>query len=103
MILPISAFAFYGRNKALLAFLVTLFAAELGAQVAITAVSVPSMELIQSPLPSTLDANGCIVQSIPLLYPHYWYGQNPMEFVNRLCYTCFPGCPTSFLIPSCSF
>ena len=87
MPLPSSVFAFYGRSKTLLAFIVTLFVAEMAAQVAIIAVTVPSIEIIPSPLPSTLDANACIVRNIPSLFPSFWYGQSPAEDVDRLHYT----------------
>ena len=78
-------FAFYGRSKALLAFLVTLFVAEIVAQVAIIAVTVPSIGIFPITLPSPPDANACIIRHIPSLLPNLWYGQNHVEYVDRLC------------------
>ena len=67
-------FAFYGRNKILLAFIVTLYLAEMGAQLWIIVITVPSIEIIPTPLPSTLDANACLALNIPSLLPNIWYG-----------------------------
>ena len=72
--LRISVFAFYRRSKSLLAFIVTLFVAEVAALVVITALTVPSIEITPAPLPSTLDANACLALNIPSLLSNIWYG-----------------------------
>ena len=75
----VSVFAFCGRNKTLLAFIVALFVAEIAAQFAIIAVTAPSMDIIPSSLPSTLDASACLMLNIPSLFPSLWYGQSPWK------------------------
>ena len=68
----ISVFAFYRRSKTLLAFIITLYLAEMAAQVVIMALTLPSIESIPDPLPSRLDANGCLALNIPALLPVLW-------------------------------
>ena len=66
-------FAFYGRRKTLLAFIVTLYVTEMAAQILIIALTVPSIEIIPTPLPSTLDASACLALNVPSLLPNVWY------------------------------
>ena len=79
----ISVFAFYGRTKALLSFILTLFVAEIAAQVVIIAVTAGEVNIIPNPLPSTLDATACLPLNVPSLLPNLWYGQNPVEYLDR--------------------
>ena len=86
--LRISVLAFYGRNKTLLAFIATLFVAEVTAQAVIIAIAVPSIEIIPSPLPSSLDASACLALDMPSLLPSYWYGQTLWNIsINSRCTT----------------
>ena len=57
--------------------------AKIAAQDVITALTVPSIEVILTPLPSTLDASACLALNVPSLLPNLWYGQNPVEYVDR--------------------
>ena len=80
-------FAFYGRRKTLLAFIVVLFVAEIAAQITIIAVTVPS---IDNQLLSTLDVRTCVVLKVPSLYPSLWYGQIPWNMPTDLMVTRIP-------------
>ena len=76
-------FALYGQKKTLRTFIATLFVAEVVAETVLVALTVPSIEIIPTPLSSTLDANACLFLNVPSLFPNFWYGQNPVEYVDR--------------------
>ena len=80
-------FAFYGQRKILLTFIVTLYVAEIVAQVVIVTVTVPSIvKIIPNPLPLTLEASHvtvCLPLNIPSLLPNLWYSQNSVKYLDR--------------------
>jgi len=72
IVLIMRVFAFYGRNKLLLASLLTLFACEHAAVLTIAAIAVPKFQMVPSPLPTNLPVPACLILYIPALWYSFW-------------------------------
>jgi len=66
-------FAFYGRNRILLASLIVLFLCEISAVVAMIAIAVPKKIMVPSPLPQQISTIACLVVDEDSLLFNYWY------------------------------
>ena len=91
----ISVFAFYGWCSILLAIIVTLFMAEMAAQISIIAITVPFIETIPGLLMSMVDAHMYV--SLPSLFPNLWYGQFLWNVLINFVTLDFQGAQPHFL------
>jgi len=72
IVLIMRVFAFYGRNKLLLAGLITLFVCESCARIVILGITIPKIVIIPSPLSPNLHLGACLVEQVPALFSNYW-------------------------------
>lgn len=72
IVLVMRVFAFYGRCKLSLVFLIVLWMGEHVAVATIMAISVPEIQVVPNHLPPDVHFSACTISSIPDLFTTYW-------------------------------
>ncbi|KAF8587010.1 hypothetical protein K439DRAFT_1631137 [Ramaria rubella] len=72
ILLVMRIYAFYGKGKRVLVFMLILLALEHAACITLLVLGLPNFDITPSPFPSNIHVGACIVVKLTALFPNYW-------------------------------